>query len=385
MFPLSQLEKIISTQLDIWSSSDHPVDMSTDGKALSFEFSTELLVDFAIPPDQKDDLKCKFNRLFQGMFSAPINLPGTTFSKGLKAKAELQEDIIQVIKQGRRSTDDSGTVTSVFQYNLEARRQTQTTDGVLTDAQMAQAGIGLIIAGNDTSGLGVSALMSILPLFPGVMEKLRLEQKELVAKYGPELTQTVLDNMAYGEAVVKEVLRVAPPSDQVMRRTLVDMEIGGKFIPKGSVLYLSFFMGQVLSDPKLHKDLSSEALQHVSPEQLLLNTPNIKREFHPERWLAGGATESSSAGSSDQQQFAKPTGLLTFNTGPHICLGMGLFYSEAKVLLALLARGYQMELQNPEELGFQATFVTQLSSQPMVRFSKLPAAAPATTEKVAAR
>eukprot|EP00878_Enallax_costatus_P040183 GHUV01046192.1.p1 GENE.GHUV01046192.1~~GHUV01046192.1.p1 ORF type:complete len:251 (+),score=76.65 GHUV01046192.1:633-1385(+) len=250
---------------------------------------------------------------------------------------------------------------------------------------MAQAGIGLIIAGNDTSGLGVSALMSILPLFPGVMEKLRLEQKELVAKYGPELTQTVLDNMAYGEAVVKEVLRVAPPSDQVMRRTLVDMEIGGKFIPKGSVLYLSFFMGQVLSDPKLHKDLSSEALQHVSPEQLLLNTPNIKREFHPERWLAGGATESSSAGSSDQQQFAKPTGLLTFNTGPHICLGMGLFYSEAKVLLALLARGYQMELQNPEELGFQATFVTQLSSQPMVRFSKLPAAAPATTEKVAAR
>lgn len=32
--------------------------------------------------------------------------------------------------------------------------------------------------------------------------------------------------MTYGEAVVKEVLRVAPPSDSVQRRTLVDMEVG---------------------------------------------------------------------------------------------------------------------------------------------------------------
>lgn len=44
---------------------------------------------------------------------------------------------------------------------------------------MADAGIGLIIAGNDTSGLGISALLAILPLFPGVMERLRKEQQEV--------------------------------------------------------------------------------------------------------------------------------------------------------------------------------------------------------------
>lgn len=55
----------------------------------------------------------------------------------------------------------------------------QMQDGVLTDQQMAESGIGLIIAGNDTSGLGVSALMSILPLFPEVMEKLRKEQQQV--------------------------------------------------------------------------------------------------------------------------------------------------------------------------------------------------------------
>jgi len=43
----------------------------------------------------------------------------------------------------------------------------------------AQNGMGLIIAGNDTSGLGVSALLATLPFFPGVMDKLRKEQQQV--------------------------------------------------------------------------------------------------------------------------------------------------------------------------------------------------------------
>jgi cytochrome P450 len=46
-----------------------------------------------------------------------------------------------------------------------------------------------------------------------------------MAKFGPELSINVLDAMPYADAVVREVLRVAPPSAQVMRQTLVDMEV----------------------------------------------------------------------------------------------------------------------------------------------------------------
>lgn len=48
---------------------------------------------------------------------------------------------------------------------------------------------------------------------------------QLIELHGPELTVSLLDDMNYAEAVVKEVLRVAPPSGLVMRRTLVDMEV----------------------------------------------------------------------------------------------------------------------------------------------------------------
>jgi hypothetical protein len=48
---------------------------------------------------------------------------------------------------------------------------------------------------------------------------------QVIAKFGPELSINVLDSMPYADAVVREVLRVAPPSAQVMRQTLVDMEV----------------------------------------------------------------------------------------------------------------------------------------------------------------
>jgi cytochrome P450 len=50
-------------------------------------------------------------------------------------------------------------------------------------AEAASSGIGLIIAGNDTSGLGVSALLATLPLFPDVVEKLRQEQQQVTYSY----------------------------------------------------------------------------------------------------------------------------------------------------------------------------------------------------------
>jgi cytochrome P450 len=49
-------------------------------------------------------------------------------------------------------------------------------------------------------------------------------------------------------------------------------------------------------------------------------------------------------GSSSSLYDAKPSSLLTFGAGPHVCLGAGLFNLEAKVLLALLARDYDVRM-----------------------------------------
>lgn len=71
-----------------------------------------------------------------------------------------------------------------------------------------------------------------------------------------------------------------------------------------------------------------------------------------------------------------------YSAGPHVCLGMGLFFAEAKMLLALLARDYVIECdhqvmehdnQTPgapqQQVGFKVDFNTHLK-QGSVRFMR---------------
>lgn len=103
-----QLEAICRSQLEAWAAAPEGVDLMREGKALSLEFSTQLLVraalltflrvlracapsacsharcattlqvDFDVPPERKADIRAKLDALFQGMFAAPLRLPGTT-------------------------------------------------------------------------------------------------------------------------------------------------------------------------------------------------------------------------------------------------------------------------------------------------------------------
>jgi cytochrome P450 len=71
----------------------------------------------------------------------------------------------------RRELADQGVPPKINQQQLQGRE--------LTDKEVAEAGIGLIIAGNDTSGLGLTALLAVLPQFPQVLARLREEQQQV--------------------------------------------------------------------------------------------------------------------------------------------------------------------------------------------------------------
>lgn len=149
----------------------------------------------------------------------------------------------------------------------------------------------------------------------------------------------------------------------------VRLQIGGKFIPAGSILSLAFFIAQMLTDPGLHKYSTASTAQSTSgspSKSYLDNIPEhkfgvlsgavLKQEFKPERWLSPKASSSSVTSSS---HLGKPSGLLTFGSGRHECLGKGLFMNEAKVILALLARHYELALEKPDDFTFRMGFVVE--------------------------
>jgi cytochrome P450 len=76
---------------------------------------------------------------------------------------------------------------SVFDTMLLARQEMARAEDAqfeLSVADVAQAGIGLIIAGNDTSGLGITGLLGMVPMFPEVMQKVRQEQEQVSGEGG---------------------------------------------------------------------------------------------------------------------------------------------------------------------------------------------------------
>jgi hypothetical protein len=76
------------------------------------------------------------------------------------------------------------------------------------------------------------------------------------------------------------------------------MQICGKFVPAGSPLMLSSFMGQVLTDPRLNlNDRSPDDFKTLEQHWGAIQADTLREEFKPERWM---------------QQEGKPSGLLTF-------------------------------------------------------------------------
>jgi hypothetical protein len=153
-------------------------------------------------------------------------------------------------------------------------------------------------------------------------------------------------------------------------------QILGRFVPKGSRLLLSTLMGQVLTDPKLNPHLGPQQLETLDNSWYSINTKTLKQDFKPERWLVQQQQQQNS--SSGNGNSNRPSQLLTFSVGPHVCLGLSLFMHEAKALLALLARSYSLDAVNGDDVLFNCSVVTQLKSDTQVKLGKVqqPAEAP---------
>ena len=73
----------------------------------------------------------------------------------------------------------------------------------MTDAQITDNVLLLLLAGHDTSSTTLTQCFSNLQDHPQVLEKLREEQRALVAKHGEAITPAVLKDMTYADAVIK--------------------------------------------------------------------------------------------------------------------------------------------------------------------------------------
>ena len=169
--------------------------------------------------------------------------------------------------------------------------------------------VNLFSAGHETTSNALTWTFYLLAQHPKVMAKL---QAEVDGVFGDGRLPTTddLTDLAYTEMVIKEAMRLYPPAWSLQfRQALRATTIGGYDIKKGTML--------VAAPYALHRN----PIYFPDPER-----------FQPERF----APEQS----ANLPRYA----YLPFGAGPHVCIGAQFAMMEAKMILAMIARRFDVTL-----------------------------------------
>jgi len=198
---------------------------------------------------------------------------------------------------------------------LEAQRQ---AGGRLTDRQLRDEMVTLLLAGHETTALALSYTFYLLARHLEAEARLVAELQEALGGRAP--TAEDVPRLRYAEWVVKEAMRLYPPAWGLGREAIADCEVGGYHVPRGTqVLTIQWVVHR---DPRWFEE----------PEA-----------FRPERWA------------DDLERRLPRCAYFPFGDGPRICVGQQFALTEAVLVLATVARRYRLTLVGDEPLELVAS------------------------------
>ncbi|KAJ8770834.1 hypothetical protein K2173_021749 [Erythroxylum novogranatense] len=181
-----------------------------------------------------------FQVLTSGVFSVPVNLPGTAFNRAIKASNWIRNELLSIVK--KRKVDLAENRATATQDILSHMLVTSDEDGqFMTETDIADKILGLLIGGHDTSSAVISFIVKYLAHLPHIYVEALMEQMEIAKskKPGELLNWDDIQKMKYSWNVACEVLRLNPPLQGTFREATTDFVFSGFSIPKGWKLYWS--------------------------------------------------------------------------------------------------------------------------------------------------
>lgn len=224
-------------------------------------------------------------------FDVPRWLPLPVLRRHARAVVELDavvHELVRTRRAGARSGDD------LLSMLLAARDE----EGGLSDREVRDQAVTFLLAGHETTALGLTFAMFELGRDAALRARLLAEADAAPGDAGA-------DAFPYAAQVFQESLRLYPPAYALSRESVRDVVLGGVPIARGTV---------VVAPPwTLHRD----ARWH--PEPLA---------FRPGRWTTA-------------YEAALPVGsYLPFGLGPRKCIGTRFATVEAVILLSGIARAF---------------------------------------------
>jgi cytochrome P450 len=224
------------------------------------------------------------------------------FSEAVRTLEGVLDDVVAERRAGGYAEGED-----LLSVLLRAQDRGEQSDDVLRDELMT-----MLLAGHDTTALTLTYTYYLLDRNPGAKARFHEEVDSLGG------TPTAADTraMPFTTNALNEAMRLYPPVYTMFREPDVDVTLGGYEVPQGSLVML--------------------------PQWVLHRHPRYWEDpdaFDPDRWDRD----------TDRPNYA----YFPFGGGPRICIGKQFSLMEAKLILATVAREFDLRLVSDEELDLR--------------------------------
>lgn len=246
---------------------------------------------------------------FQFALPPWVPMPG---DRAYQSAVSAVDEVVEEIIAQRRGTE-GGEDAPMDLLSILLRAQNR---GEQSAKQLRDEVVTMLLAGHDTTALTLTYTWYLLSKHPEKRARLHEEVDELD---GPP-TMDDVSEFEYVEWTINEAMRLYPPVYTLFREPEQDVELLGYEIPAGSTLMLP------------------QWAVHRSPSHW-----DDPETFRPERW----APEHR----GDRPRFA----YFPFGGGPRHCIGKNLAKLEAKIIVAIVARQFELSHAGSEPLDLRPT------------------------------
>ncbi len=252
------------------------------------------------------------------VFSTPNWIPTPRNLREKRATGIIRDFIMAQIKQHRAAETDQGDMLSAMLRAVDP--ETGTT---LSDDEICNELKTLFGAGHETTALMLTWTLYLLAQHPEIEERLYQEAVTMLGDADP--TAAHIEQMPYTEMVIRESMRLYPPTWSLMVRQVNEaIRLGKTVIPAGSLLLVPQWV--------VHRDA------RTFPDPL---------RFDPERFAG------------DWRGRYPTHAYFPFGAGAHICLGAHLSMLEGRLMLPMLVRRFRYHLAASDPIKPRALITTR--------------------------
>lgn len=210
---------------------------------------------------------------------------------------------------------------------LQGMLAAQEFEGRYSEEELFGNSLVMLLAGEDTTAATLGWTAWYVSLNPKVHARLAAEADEVLGDATVPINHEMISGLVYAEAVIREALRLRPPSPLIALETLTETQVADVRLPPGTAVSLF--------------------TRYATRQSATFSDPDA---FSPERWM----TNNGKAG--------RTRASLAFGAGPRFCPGRNLALLEAKVALATIVRNYRLApdpLARPVHERFTFTMVPE--------------------------